>query len=86
MPAKELSQQPVLSISELIASNSTKNMDELSTNAQMLFGLITLIVGIQYRVMHGDTFDGQAEKRYSEGVMKRVVADRITPVDDGLLR
>lgn len=61
-------------------------VDELSTDAQTLFGLLTLIVDIKYRVKYGSTFGEQVDKRYSEDTMKKVVADQITPVDNGLLR
>lgn len=78
-------QQP-LSITEFIALNDGKDVDELSTDAQTLFGLLALIVDIKYRIKYGDSLGERANKRYSEITMKKVVADQITPVDDGLLR
>lgn len=78
--------QPSLSITEFIALNDGTEIDELSTDAQTLFGFLTLIVDIKYRVRYGSSFGEQADKRYSENTMKKVVADQLTPVDDGLLR
>jgi len=79
-------EQPILSITEFIARNGGTEVDELSTDAQTLFGLLTLIVGIKYRLKHGSSLGEQADKRYSENNMNKVVADQITPVDNGLLR
>ena len=81
-----MSQTQLKTIPDLIAINRTKHVDSLSTDAQTLFGLLTLIVNIKYRVKYGSTLGEQADKRYSENTMKKVVADQITPVDDGLLR
>jgi hypothetical protein len=80
------SQKRLQSISELIARNGSKNTDELSTDAQTLFGLITLIVDIKYRAKYGSSFGESMDKRYIENTMKKVVADQVTPVDNGLLR
>ena len=85
LPPK-LSAQPSLSIAEFIALNGSDDVDELSTDAQAVFGLLTLIVDIQYRLKYGGSLGEQADKRYSENTMKKVVADQITPVDNGLLR
>lgn len=79
-------QQPSLSITDLIARNGGTDVDGLSTDAQTLFGLLTLIVDIKYRVKYGGSLGEQVDKRYSENTMKKVVADQITPVDNGLLR
>ncbi len=82
----EPQEQPSLSITEFIALNGGSEVDDLSTDAQTLFGLLTLIVDIQYRLKFGSTLGERADKRYSENTMKKVVADQITPVDNGLLR
>lgn len=74
------------SVSLLIAKNAVKNVDDLSTDAQTLFGLLTLIVDIKYRAKYGRQFGEDADKRYSEDTIQKVVADQITPVDNGLLR
>lgn len=74
------------SVTELIAASTTKDVDELCTDAQTLFGLLTLIVDIKYRIKYGHSLGNQADGQYSESIMKKVVADQISPVDDGLLR
>ncbi len=74
------------SIAGFIALNGGTQADELSTDAQTLFGILTLIVDIKYRLKYGNSLGEQADKRYSENTMKKVVADQITPVDNGLLR
>jgi hypothetical protein len=79
-------EQPSLSITEFIARNGENDVDGLSTDAQTLFGLLTLIVDIKYRLKYGSSLGEQTNKRYSENTMKKVVADQITPVDNGLLR
>lgn len=90
MPKAKLSipppEQSSPSVTEFIARNGGTEVDELSTDAQTLFGLLTLIVDIKYRVKYGSSFGEQADKRYSEDTMKKVVADQLTPVDNGLLR
>lgn len=85
-PTTKPPEQPSPSIAEFVAVNGGTEVDELSTDAQTLFGLLTLIVDIKYRVKYGSSFGEQADKRYSEDTMKKVVADQITPVDNGLLR
>jgi hypothetical protein len=73
-------------ISELIQSNTSGSLDNLSTDAQTLFGFLTLIVDIKYRNKYGRPFDEQHGKGYSEQVQsKNVLADQVSPVDDGLL-
>lgn len=78
--------QPSLSIADLIARNNGADVDELTTDGQTLFGLLTLIIDIKYRVRYGASIGERAAERYSEAIVKDVVADQITPVDDGLLR
>ncbi len=85
-PPTSLKEQPNLTIAEFVALDGGTDVDELSTDAQTLFGLLTLIVNIKYRNKYGTSLGEQADKRYSENTMKKVVADQITPVDDGLLR
>lgn len=79
-------EQPSLPFADLIARNCGADVDELETDAQTLFGLLTLIVDIKYRVKYGSSLGKRADKRYSDANVKDVVADQITPVDDGLLR
>lgn len=54
------------SIEELIAMNNGSDVDVLSTDAQTLFGLLKLIVDIQYRLKYGDSVEEKESKRYSE--------------------
>lgn len=75
-----------LTVSELISCNDAVDVDELSTNAQTLFGLLTLVIDIKYRTKYGSSLGEQANKRYSKNTMKKVVADQTSPVDNGLLR
>lgn len=73
-------------LGSIIAKNDIIDVDLLSTDAQTLFGLLTLIVDIKYRAKYGGSLGERADTRYSENTMKKVVADQISPVDDGLLR
>lgn len=69
-----------------INKNNQTKVDDLSTDAQTLFELIVLIVDIKYRLKYGKTFDTQRGKGYSDDVQfNKVLADQISPVDDGLL-
>lgn len=62
------------------------SIDDFSTDAQVLFGFLTLIVDIKHRNKYGKPFDEQRGRGYSEQVQSnKVLADQITPVDDGLL-
>jgi hypothetical protein len=65
-----LNEQPPASIVELVTRNVTLDVDKLSTDAQTLFGLLTLVVDIRYRVKYGSSFGEQMDKRYSEATMK----------------
>ena len=65
---------------------SNGSIDDFSTDAQVLFGFLTLIVDIKYRNKYGKSFDEQRGKGYSENVQfNKVLADQVTPVDNGLL-
>jgi hypothetical protein len=52
-------------IAQLIRSNQTSNIDELSTDAQTLFGFLTLIIDIKYRHRYGKVIEEQRGKGYS---------------------
>ena len=74
-------------LAKLININSSStHLDDLSTDAQVLFGFLTLIIDIKYRHAYGKKFEEQRGKGYSEQVQsKKVLADQVSPVDDGLL-
>lgn len=80
------SSQQHLSITEFIALNAGMDVDELSTDAQTLFGLLTLIIDIKYRRKCGVTLEKSQLEYYNTSTIKKVVADQVTPVDNGLLR
>ena len=61
------------SISKLISTNQVKLVDSLSTDAQVLFGFLSLIVDIRYRNRYGENFTDQHGKGYSDDV--HVLAD-----------
>jgi hypothetical protein len=54
-------------VSALINRSRTKNVANLSTEAQTLFGLLTLIVDIKYRNRYGEVLTDQRGKGYSVG-------------------
>ena len=67
-------------------TDPTKSLDNFSSDAQILFGLLTLIIDIKYRVRYGYAFEVQHGKGYSKQLqVNKVLADQISPVDDGLL-
>lgn len=69
------------------SSKGLSDLDSLSTDYQNLFALLTLIVDIHYRDRYGTSLEEEVTKSYNEGtIYKKVVADHIPPVDDGLLR
>jgi hypothetical protein len=78
-------QQHSPSLAELLTGNNFKDVDKLSTDAQTLFGFITLIVDIEYRLKYGGKIDGENGKDYNGGIHSEVLADQIPPVDHGLL-
>ena len=74
------------SIKHLIAQNQVRKIDDLSTDAHVLFGLLTLVIDIQYRNKYLKSFDYNNGRGYSESVQfSNVLADQIPPVDDCLL-
>jgi hypothetical protein len=70
-------------LAKFINSNQSKDVDKLSTDAQVLFGFLSLIIDIKYRNRYGITFTEQNSKGYSNNM--NVLADQVSPVDDGLL-
>lgn len=74
------------SIRQLVGNNYGGSIDDMSTVAQTLFGLLVLIVDIKYRVKYGETFDDQRGRGYSKNEQfKEVLADQASPVNNGLL-
>lgn len=70
----------------LLDVDDTALVDALSTNAQTLFGLLVLIVDIQYRNRYGEKFEDGHDRAYSERVQfNEVLADQKSPVENGLL-
>lgn len=70
----------------ITTQDNVKQLDDLSTDAQTLFGLLVLIVDIKYRIKCGDTFDEQRSRGYSKNEQfNEVLADQVSPVDNGLL-
>jgi hypothetical protein len=66
--------------------SNARSIDDLPTDAQVLFGFLALIVDIKYRNKYGKPFEEQRGKGYSEQVQSnKVLADQVSPVDDGLL-
>lgn len=73
-------------ISDFVKANNAKHVDGLSTEAQILFNLLTLIVEIRYRHKYGKTVEQQRGKSYSDDAQSNnVLADQLPPVDNGLL-
>lgn len=74
------------SLATLIAKHKNTKVNGLPTDMQVLFGFLTLIVDIKYRNRYGDMFDGKNDSGYSEEVQfNKVLADQVSPVDNGLL-
>ena len=59
-------------ITNLVAQNHTGKVDNLSTDAQVLFGFLSLLVDIKYRNRYGKSFDTQYGKGYSRGYHKQL--------------
>lgn len=73
-------------IPAIIRSNPSRRVEDFSSEGKALFGLLTLIVDIQYRELYAKSFDYINSLDYIEGVnTKNVLADKIPPVDNGLL-
>lgn len=70
-------------LAKVINSNHVNNVDNLSTEAQVLFGFLSLIIDIKYRNRYGIDFAEQHGKGYSNNM--NVLADQVSPVDEGLL-
>jgi hypothetical protein len=63
-----------------------RNLDDLSTDAQTLHSLLTLIVDIRYRVKYDEVIEYQRGKGYSNNIKdEEVLAGPVSPVDDALL-
>jgi|GEM_PF-4679267 hypothetical protein len=58
---------------------------DLSTDAQTLLSFLILVVDISYRHRYGRSIEPQRGKGYNKGTMQEVLADQVSPVDDGLL-
>lgn len=70
----------------VIRHNQAKKIDDFSSEGKVLFGLLTLIIDIKYRQRYMKSFDYNNSSGYNEGVNKKIVlADKILPVDNGLL-
>ena len=52
------------SIVAVINKNQNKKIDDFSTDAQVLFGLLTLIVDIKYRNRYGKPISDQKGRGY----------------------
>lgn len=48
----------------LTVDQKKENINELSTDSQVVFGLLTLIVDINYRVKYGEVVNHQIGKGY----------------------
>jgi hypothetical protein len=73
--AKAIAKLPhrrVKDIRSVISKNRTDKADELSTDAQVLFGFLTLLVDIRYRNKYGKSFDTQYGKGYSRSYHKQL--------------
>ena len=72
---------------KLITKNNVVQLDELSTDGRAMFEFLCLITDIKYRLKYSKSFEVQKGRGYSkEDQSKKVVADHISPVDNGLLR
>lgn len=74
------------SLAVLIAKHKNTKITGLPTDMQVLLGFLTLIVDIKYRNRYGAMIDGKTDSGYSEEVQfNKVLADQVSPVDNGLL-
>ena len=70
----------------LVAKHKDTKINSLPTDMQVLFGFLTLIVDIKYRNRYGAMIDEKTDSGYSEEVQfNKVLADQVSPVDNGLL-
>jgi predicted membrane chloride channel (bestrophin family) len=73
-------------LNALLSANRVSKIDDLSTDALILFELLTTIVDIKYRQEYLKSFDYNKDKRYSTSIKNnKVLADQVSPVDNGLL-
>jgi len=60
--------------------------DSLTTDELTLFNFLVLIVDIKYRNKYGKVLEDQHGTGYSKNIKDyNVLADQVSPVDDGLL-
>lgn len=62
-----------------------RKLNDLSTDAQTLFGLLTLIVGIKYRAKYKQLDVSEVQSYGADVKTNEVLADQVSPVDDALL-
>ena len=75
------------SLKQVIGYESSSTIFNLSSESQILAGLLMLIVDINYRVKYGSTVAKETASGYHDDIqLNNVVADQILPVDNGLLR
>ena len=73
-------------IQSLIRRNNTQVIDNLDSDGRALFEFVCLLVDIRFRNRYGRNFEEQRGRGYSKGAQsKQVLADQVSPVDDGLL-
>lgn len=73
-------------LEQFIKENDGADIDALSTDAQVLWSLLTLVVDIKFRYKYLKSFDYNNGKGYSIDIQpKKVLADQVSPVDNGLL-
>lgn len=65
-------------LSSFVAANKASNINDLTTDAQVLFGFLTLLVDIQYRNRYGQSFDSQYGKGYSKDYHKQLYSKSST--------
>jgi hypothetical protein len=73
-------------LQNFIAKESqAKTTDDLSTDGQVLFGLLALMVDVLYRAKHGRAIEWEQSKGYSKAVISnQVLPDQTRSVDNGL--
>ncbi|MGH7157355.1 MAG: hypothetical protein ACREGG_04585 [Candidatus Saccharimonadales bacterium] len=73
------------SIASFIAgTGQVKHVDDLPTDAQVLFGLITLITNIKYRIKYGQSLEWTGGRGYSKSMQNEDFPEQIPSVDGGL--
>ncbi|HYF96464.1 MAG TPA: hypothetical protein VD947_00305 [Patescibacteria group bacterium] len=67
-------------------SSKVEKIDDLDTEASVLFGLLALIVDIEYRCKFQKSFDYNNRRYYIDEVKSnKVLADQIPSVEERLL-